>query len=251
MSERPRREPSQDAKQLRDEIYEDPLYSAADVAYVLSLDTSSVLRMIRNGELAALKIGRQYQIPRSEVRSYIKRAQDEEIGKIRVARAQREVREKATRLLKDANVARRIGITLCTNCTCDVLVELDTGSQYGIWRGRCSACEASLELSIDDVTSLADAETARIEKAVRHTEQMLAVITASSLAERYAVQQCWTCWNTMLLRLTERDAGVSKWMGKCEVCASENEFSQEDIDSIAQVERRQATKSSSMDEIPF
>jgi excisionase family DNA binding protein len=129
-------EVSAEAKQLQAEIFEGRLYTAKSVAYILNLDTSSILRMVRNGELAALKIGRQYQIPDSEVRAYTKRAQDEEIGKVRLARIRREVVAKAAVLRKDSGVARRVGITLCTNCTCDVLVHLHNRAWDGYARGR-------------------------------------------------------------------------------------------------------------------
>lgn len=47
------------------------LLTVGEVAVVLRVSTMTVYRLIKNGELAALRVGKSYRITESELQSYL------------------------------------------------------------------------------------------------------------------------------------------------------------------------------------
>lgn len=63
--------PSQRARTLREEILGSAL-SLEEVAYILSLDRTTVAKYLREGTIAGFQIGREWLVPEEELRRYVK-----------------------------------------------------------------------------------------------------------------------------------------------------------------------------------
>lgn len=49
------------------------VYTADEVAYTLRVSTETVYRLIKNGEIRALKVGRNYRIPEDALVEYFRK----------------------------------------------------------------------------------------------------------------------------------------------------------------------------------
>lgn len=64
---------SERAQRLKAELFSDDL-TVDEVAEVLTLDRSTILRYLREGTIAGYKTGREWLVKESAVRSYVQRA---------------------------------------------------------------------------------------------------------------------------------------------------------------------------------
>src|SRR5919201_4299947 len=193
-----KREPSEDAKRLRQEIFSDPLLDATSAAHVLGVDTSTILRRIRNDEIVAIKLGREYQIPQSELRAYIERAKEEESRRIRTARVKRNVQEKVEKFRSTPALARSWGVGVCPNCVIHVLVKREWESNNGQWQwvGHCEACSQNLTLLVNEVMSFDEAEKERVRRIDEENYEKYRYYlsdTVVDLGDYYAYVKCPNC----------------------------------------------------------
>ncbi len=52
------------------EIYEEKVFTVEEVARIFKLSASSVRRLIHEGELPAIRLGRRYRVPKSVIDDY-------------------------------------------------------------------------------------------------------------------------------------------------------------------------------------
>src|SRR5438552_14244713 len=64
--------PSQRARALREEIFGSAL-TLDEVAYILSLDRTTVAKYLRESTIAGFQIGREWLVPEEELRAYVRR----------------------------------------------------------------------------------------------------------------------------------------------------------------------------------
>ena len=62
-------------------VKEDHLYTPKEVSLALRISVVTVSRAIRNGKLAAFRVGGQWRIPGSEINNFIYRATDSALRK--------------------------------------------------------------------------------------------------------------------------------------------------------------------------
>lgn len=66
--------PSERVLKLKEELTGQD-FTAEDTAFILSLDRSTILRYLRDGDLPGYQIGREWRIPEGELRAAVKRMQ--------------------------------------------------------------------------------------------------------------------------------------------------------------------------------
>src|SRR5437763_15178852 len=64
--------PSQRARALREEIFGSAL-TLDEVAYILSLDRTTVAKYLREDIIVGFKIGREWLVPEQDMRAYLRR----------------------------------------------------------------------------------------------------------------------------------------------------------------------------------
>src|SRR5437588_8618472 len=64
--------PSQRARALREEIFGSAL-TLDEVAYILSLDRTTVAKYLRESTIVGFQIGREWLVPEEELRAYLRR----------------------------------------------------------------------------------------------------------------------------------------------------------------------------------
>lgn len=80
-------------EKLRQELTAD-LLTADQVARVLKLERSTVLRYLRDHQLVGFQLGRQWMIPEAEVRAFVQRQADREREAAKLAASEAEVKRK-------------------------------------------------------------------------------------------------------------------------------------------------------------
>src|SRR5437764_4684726 len=68
--------PSQRARALREEIFGSAL-TLDEVAYILSLDRTTVAKYLRENTIVGFQIGREWLVPEEELRAYLRRVTEQ------------------------------------------------------------------------------------------------------------------------------------------------------------------------------
>jgi len=171
----PKREPSELAKKLRKELLErETVLNVADVAYVIDRDESTVLRLIRSGDLPAVKRGREYEITESDLREYSERLTRKQREQVRIKQVTRDVQEEFERL-RNTPAARYWAYVSCTNCGRRILYQSGLGGEDGdtaVWSTTCPYCGEWTYHDYHKVESIAtrDEELERCGDLVRDLE---------------------------------------------------------------------------------
>src|SRR5438309_840769 len=119
-----KREPSERAKQLRQRNEEDPSHNVSDAAYFLNVDESTVLRLIRNGDIAATKLGKEYRIRESELLDFQRRTDEDAREEARQARARRRFQELYLARRTNPVTAAHWAHIICRTCGDSGLLQL-------------------------------------------------------------------------------------------------------------------------------
>lgn len=140
----PKRQPSDLAKKLRGELFatQEKTLNVTDVAHVLDRDESTVLRIIRSGDLPATKRGREYEIAESDLREYVERKEQQRREDISRGRIKREVQEEYEQI-RGTPAADWWSYQICPDCRSPMLLRArrPAGSpEYWCWHGTCRAC---------------------------------------------------------------------------------------------------------------
>jgi excisionase family DNA binding protein len=132
---------SSTAESLKKELFGTDL-SVEDVAYVLDLDKSTVLRYLREGRLFGFQIGREWRIPESALRDYKTKIIEERTHTIRRAEAERRVDEKLARVNDPAVEPPKWAKIWCLECgTAQFGSYGEDGSTGEAWYStRCNYC---------------------------------------------------------------------------------------------------------------
>lgn len=140
-----KREPSPLARKLRQEFVDGAtMLNVADVAHAIDRDESTVLRLIRSGELPAVKRGREYEITEEDLRAYVDVSRQEQREKTRIKRLERQEKEEYQRLRGTPAAGNRAYLP-CDNCGRKVLLAAGLGGEAGekvAWTGTCPYCES-------------------------------------------------------------------------------------------------------------
>jgi excisionase family DNA binding protein len=199
--------PSEEAQQLRRQITEnDPIYDVTDVAHVLGIEQSSVLRHIRNGDLVATKLGKNYRIRKSELTAFRERVEAEAAEEARRTRIRRDVARRMEEYKAKPATAKAWTAIQCDNCgetaLLRVIQELDrTSSLYRrgeyAWRGKCDMCGENFNLPTDesDLKSFATQEEEAAAAAAIARRMATAQAEADDVVMTLRVNRPEQCWH--------------------------------------------------------
>jgi len=171
----PKREPSELAKRLRAEfLAQGNTLNVADVAHVIDRDESTVLRLIRSGDLPAVKRGREYEIAESDLREYTERLARKQREQARIKQITREVAENYEHI-RSTPAAQYWAYLTCINCGRSVLYKNMLGGEEDdtpIWSVTCPYCGEESAYDCDEEKSIAekDKEAERAGDLVRDPE---------------------------------------------------------------------------------
>lgn len=130
---------SPEARRLKKELFGEEL-TADDVAYILGLDRTTVLRYLRDGELTGYQIGREWRIERDEIRDYKGRLRREARKATRRIELQRRLEQ-----LQREHVYNRWQLTVCENCLFPVLTSWHSAERN---TGECGECRETVWLLV-------------------------------------------------------------------------------------------------------
>jgi excisionase family DNA binding protein len=137
-------------KKLRWELMADHL-TADQVAEILGLERSTILRYLRGHELVGYQLGRRWMIPEVELRAFMQRQLEQEREAARVAAGEAEAIRKC-KLWSATRPYKRWAVHRCAECGHDsFLCWDDADEQYEdiegfyvglkvVRRGRCEVC---------------------------------------------------------------------------------------------------------------
>jgi excisionase family DNA binding protein len=134
-----------------------------DVAHVLGVDVSTVRRYIRDGHLAAVRVGQELIIMEEDVRAFVEAQREKKRENQRVARVRQEIDE-YIRNVRSTPLAQEVALTYCPKCIRLTPLTLYANRDAGIvvWRGPCRYCGETFDLDYDQCRSLA--ETTAVEE---------------------------------------------------------------------------------------
>jgi excisionase family DNA binding protein len=149
---------SERARLFKERMIPPDSFNVVDVAYILGVDPSSVLRYIRAGELFATNMGREYLVAEQDLRTYIEGQQSRRREKQRVARIRREVMEVYNRV-KNTPAAKELTLATCRVYGHESILELWGGLGFNArWDGTCKFCGRDQHLDYDRSPSIADSD---------------------------------------------------------------------------------------------
>jgi excisionase family DNA binding protein len=156
-----KRQPSDVAKKLREELFakQGQTLNVIDAAHVVDRDASTVLRLIRSGDLAATKRGREYEIAESDLREYVERAEHQRREQIRIGRIKREV-QKEYEEIRGTPAAEFWSHIVCPDCRNNVLLRRTVASSTSEWTsyewiGCCGICKHEHTFGYNEFQSVA------------------------------------------------------------------------------------------------
>jgi excisionase family DNA binding protein len=155
---RSRREVSEQARLFKERMIPPDSFNVVDVAYILGVDSSSVLRYIRAGDLFATNVGREYLVAEQDLRNYMEGQQSRRREKQRVARIRREVMAVYHRV-KNTPAAEDLTLATCRHCGHETILKRDfdyKGSGGTIWVGNCQFCREYQNIAYGGSPSIAD-----------------------------------------------------------------------------------------------
>jgi excisionase family DNA binding protein len=158
---RSRREVSERARLFRERMIPPDSFRVVDVAYILGVDPSSVLRYIRAGTLFATNVGREYLVAEQDLQNYIEGQQARRREKQRAARIRREVMEVYNRV-KNTPAAEDLTLATCRHCGHETILQLDRKVRddgFNVrWTGPCQFCGEYQDIAFMGSPSIADRE---------------------------------------------------------------------------------------------
>jgi excisionase family DNA binding protein len=138
-------------------------FSVVDVAYILDVDRSSVLRYIRAGTLFATNVGREYLVTEQDLQSYIEGQQSRRREKQKAARIRRDVMEVYNRV-KNTPAAEELTLATCRHCGHETILQRDWEPRNdgfnGGWSGPCRFCGEYQKITFTGSPSIPDREGA-------------------------------------------------------------------------------------------
>lgn len=135
--------PTERAEALKAELFGSDL-TVAEVAHILDVDRTTVLRYLRDDELFGYQIGREWRIPEHDLRAYRSRIIDARRREMGHAAGESKIELLLPRLNQNAieGEAPPHAKIWCSKCTGPVLGELhvdgDTGDSW--YQGECAWC---------------------------------------------------------------------------------------------------------------
>src|SRR5579864_862017 len=160
-----RRQPSERARALREKLFPSDGYNVVDVGHVLGVDSSTVRRYIRDGELIAAKVGKEYIVTEQDLCDYVERQIARKREQQRIGRVKREV-EAHYQQVRGTVAAHRWRYTTCYDCASPVMLHydgFDEGDGVYIWSGQCGVCGQSCFLKTRSDESIAAEDEAASE----------------------------------------------------------------------------------------